>query len=216
MGTVLPSYLLVLLFHFSPIRKTAPLSFVPPRQLSHTAQVPTRHSLGASSNQEDSFVAATAMKKRTIKAVLFDMDGTLLDTETLSDKAVFQTFGDSLPPSVAQTHNHRLPWEIKEPTLGLQGHAWIPLVLQYAHDNWGVAVKKGEESDLPPAPSVYVLCAMAGNLRRGGLLESLSPTHTAFSFFARGKTGLNFGKGGRPHSTVFVPTLKLVLVLPSS
>lgn len=95
--------------------------------------------------------------KRDIKAVLFDMDGALLNTETLSDKAVFRAFGDLLPSQIAKQLGNCLPWGIKEPTLGLQGHKWIPLVLQCAQENWGVAAANGAEESkggLPPAPSV--------------------------------------------------------------
>lgn len=63
------------------------------------------------------------------------MDGTLLDTETLSDWAIIQVFNkDLLPKEVVESK--RIPWEIKLQTLGLQGEGWIPLMLDYARDVW--------------------------------------------------------------------------------
>jgi len=76
------------------------------------------------------------------KAVIFDLDGTLLDTETLSCSAVLDAFGPSLSEStrdrLRREEGYKLPWELKKQTLGLQGHAWIPLVLEYGRQNWGV------------------------------------------------------------------------------
>ena len=58
-----------------------------------------------------------------------------------------------------ETESYKLPWELKKQTLGLQGHAWIPLVLEYGKKHWNVrSVEDGEShstDDLPPpAPSV--------------------------------------------------------------
>ena len=85
-----------------------------------------------------------------IKAVLFDLDGTLLDTESLSDKALLQAFGDSLPNEVLAEPpmaNHGLPWELKQQILGLRGAEWAPLVLRYAKERWGLTEDKS-----PPTP----------------------------------------------------------------
>ena len=100
-----------------------------------------------------------------ISAAIFDLDGTLLDTETLSCTAVLDAFGPSLSEEMRQmlreTENYKLPWELKKQTLGLQGHAWIPLVLEYGKVHWNVRSAEDGEShstdDLPltpPAPSV--------------------------------------------------------------
>lgn len=81
---------------------------------------------------------------RQIKAILFDMDGTLLDTEVMSDKAIILAFGDSIPEEIQNQpplSHWRIPWEAKKPTLGLGGQDWIPPMLEYAKENWGV--KKG-------------------------------------------------------------------------
>ena len=98
-----------------------------------------------------------------ISAIIFDLDGTLLDTETLSCTAVLDAFGPSLSEEMRQmlreTENYKLPWELKKQTLGLQGHAWIPMVLEYGKKHWNVRSAEDGEShsndDLPPpAPSV--------------------------------------------------------------
>jgi beta-phosphoglucomutase-like phosphatase (HAD superfamily) len=85
-----------------------------------------------------------------VKAILFDMDGTLLDTESLSDKAVLLAFGSSLPQEVLQESpmsDYRLPWELKKQILGLRGAEWAPIVLSYAKEHWGVT-----EAMSPPTP----------------------------------------------------------------
>jgi beta-phosphoglucomutase-like phosphatase (HAD superfamily) len=90
-----------------------------------------------------------------IKAILFDLDGTLLDTESLSDKAILEAFGDSLPEHVRAERRRdgdKLPWEIKKQIVGLRAGDWVPMVISYAQENWGVA--KDESSKLPPPPSV--------------------------------------------------------------
>ena len=83
-------------------------------------------------------LTTTMTQRRPVKAILFDMDGTLLDTETLSDKAVLLAFGESLPKEVFNSLNNRLPWDAKKKTLGLRGEAWIPMVLEYGAKHWNV------------------------------------------------------------------------------
>ena len=77
----------------------------------------------------------------TIKAVVFDLDGTLLDTEALSDKANLKNFEGLLPPGVEEEIKQidgRLPWEIKKQILGLRASSWVPLLTNYAQEKWGV------------------------------------------------------------------------------
>jgi HAD superfamily hydrolase (TIGR01509 family) len=62
-----------------------------------------------------------------IKAVLFDLDGTLLDTETLSDQAMLL----ALEPPASALENGAFPLDLKAKTLGLHWTAWAPLVLEY-------------------------------------------------------------------------------------
>lgn len=83
-----------------------------------------------------------SMKK--IKAIIFDMDGTLLDTESLADKAIlkslFSISSDStddlscLPASLRSKHPYtewRLEWELKKQILGLRGKEWSPITLNF-------------------------------------------------------------------------------------
>jgi len=76
------------------------------------------------------FVCLTMTAK--YKAVLFDLDGTLLDTEALSDDALHAVFA---------RHGHvpsqrLLDWPLKQQILGLRGADWAPIVLDYAKEQW--------------------------------------------------------------------------------
>jgi len=78
-------------------------------------------------------------KKAKIRAILWDVDGTLLDTEILSDWALSVQI-----PALAQHCKNlddggRLPWDLKQQILGLRGAEWAPLVLNYVKKEYGVA-----------------------------------------------------------------------------
>lgn len=73
-----------------------------------------------------------------IKAILFDLDGTLLDTETLSDRAMFAAIGRT------SNCNDLLPWQLKKRILGRTGADWGPIVLDYAKNIWNMC-----DSELP-------------------------------------------------------------------
>lgn len=90
---------------------------------------------------------------KPIKAVLFDLDGTLLDTEALSDKAILAVFEHTLPKHLWQQYvseGNRLPWELKKQLLGLRGSEWAPIVISYARDVWKIA-----EEDLPTVAKLW-------------------------------------------------------------
>ncbi|KAL7539955.1 hypothetical protein ACHAXR_009756 [Thalassiosira sp. AJA248-18] len=80
----------------------------------------------------------------TIKAVIFDLDGTLLDTESLSCQAVIESFALTsltIPPEILSSlkaGGSLLPWDLKRKILGLRGSEWVPIVLSYAQEHWGV------------------------------------------------------------------------------
>lgn len=90
--------------------------------------------------------ASQASKKVTIKAVIFDLDGTLLDTESLSCRSVIEAFaltGLNVPPAILASlidGGFLLPWELKRRILGLRGSEWVPIVLGYAQEKWGVSM----------------------------------------------------------------------------
>lgn len=95
------------------------------------------------------------MKHDHIKAILFDLDGTLLDTEALSDKATLKAFGDSIPQQIHDERRQdgdRLPWEIKKQIIGKRGDEWIPMVISYAEENWG-AVTSTTDKNTETCPS---------------------------------------------------------------
>ncbi|KAL7454356.1 hypothetical protein ACHAWC_005997 [Mediolabrus comicus] len=78
-----------------------------------------------------------------IKAAIFDLDGTLLDTESLSCRAVIDSFELTKAPlqphirSNLKQNGDLLPWELKRQILGLRGTEWVPMVLGYAQEKWG-------------------------------------------------------------------------------
>jgi pseudouridine 5'-phosphatase len=81
----------------------------------------------------------------SIEAIIFDLDGTLLDTEVLSDKAIllsFPTLSNTIFQSFAPSY--QIPWELKQQLLGLRGSEWAPIVLEYAHQHWDISIQ-----DLP-------------------------------------------------------------------
>jgi pseudouridine-5'-monophosphatase len=110
----------------------------------------------SSSSEEPS----SSIISNNIKAILFDMDGTLLDTESLADKAILMAlFGGThnnnntisssssssssennddrsfLPESIRSkppVSEWRLPWELKKQILGLRGKEWAPICLKWA------------------------------------------------------------------------------------
>ncbi|GMH48202.1 hypothetical protein TL16_g00236 [Triparma laevis f. inornata] len=95
----------------------------------------------------------TKESKPEIKAILFDIDGTLLDTESLRSQAILKALS---PPSsvLTQISSHRsppdLPWDLKRLLIGLPSYgsptaSWSPIVLRYFKEVIGWSpVKEGK------------------------------------------------------------------------
>jgi HAD superfamily hydrolase (TIGR01509 family) len=96
--------------------------------------------------------------------VLFDLDGTLVDTESLSDHAMLLSLKNCLSDERWEQlcrgrRRPLLPWELKKRILGLRGSEWGPIVLQHAREHWSV-----DESRAPSARELWD--AWEGNLNR--------------------------------------------------
>lgn len=91
-------------------------------------------------------MTTTNTPRPKIQAILFDLDGTLLDTEALSDKAMIAFFraqglmADNVYHDLVQNHDGRLPWLLKKQLLGLRGSDWGPIAIRYAEQHWNVPV----------------------------------------------------------------------------
>ena len=77
------------------------------------------------------------------KGVLFDMDGTLLDTEPLGCKCVYLTLEKHMNEETKlafQKRNYSMEWKLKQQTLGLPDNKWPSIVLDWAmKNNWGIS-----------------------------------------------------------------------------
>jgi len=86
--------------------------------------------------------SSSKMKSLThIEGILFDMDGTLLETESLGCKAVYLTLKNQMSEEARQgfkERNYRMEWELKQQTLGLPDRKWPFIVFDWAQKHWGV------------------------------------------------------------------------------
>lgn len=76
-----------------------------------------------------------------VKGIIFDLDGTLLETEKLGCHAVYAILKDQMSNEAKiafDNRNYLMEWELKKQTLGLPDTAWVPIVLQWARQKWGV------------------------------------------------------------------------------
>mmetsp|Transcript_15910 Transcript_15910/g.44010 ORF Transcript_15910/g.44010 Transcript_15910/m.44010 type:complete len:374 (-) Transcript_15910:678-1799(-) len=125
--------------------------FVPFCGRTRRASLSLSHAKKANSIKHSNSCKMTASiveEKRTsndatsIKAILFDMDGTLLDTETLADKAILMALFGGVPKSCLSTSfgsqpesDWKLPWEVKKQILGLRGKEWAPICLNFGRQH---------------------------------------------------------------------------------
>ena len=73
------------------------------------------------------------------QAILFDMDGTLLDSEVLGCRAVYFVLEHYMTQAAKDSFKHRdllMPWTLKQQTLGLPGPKWAAIVLKWAREKW--------------------------------------------------------------------------------
>jgi len=100
--------------------------------------------MDSEADAENSPVNPSKTNFKKVKAIIFDMDGTLLDTESLADKAILQALfcGDNdcngdlscLPESIRLKQSYskwQLDWELKKQILGLRGKDWSPITLDF-------------------------------------------------------------------------------------
>ena len=119
--------------------------------LDHSSTIPSRDAPHRSADTcgesnrgaTTSTTTTTTAAMKNIRAVLFDLDGTLLDTEALSDRAIIEFFRDRgfLAPEVLDdltSNGFRLPWELKKAMLGLRGSDWGPIAIRYAEKHWNI------------------------------------------------------------------------------
>lgn len=62
------------------------------------------------------------MCSNKISAIIFDLDGTLLDTEEISTQAT--------ELALAPFTNRKIVWEIKQQILGLRSDAWCSILIE--------------------------------------------------------------------------------------
>jgi len=72
-----------------------------------------------------------------VKGVLWDMDGTLLDTEKLSDEAMILAIQDLFENCECPTLDD-FDWPIKKRIIGTRSADWVPII-----ENWVMTLSKG-------------------------------------------------------------------------
>lgn len=110
------------------------------------------------------------------RAVFFDIDGILLDTESIFDQSIFETLG--IDQSVREALDDRLPWDLKEQTMNRQPDEWIPKVLQHAQEHWDLVDSPSLEGILKEQQDAYSKLCYTAKEHKGAyqLVETIAKT----------------------------------------
>jgi pseudouridine-5'-monophosphatase len=95
----------------------------------------------SATNSHERKIMTSVQSLSNFKGILFDMDGTLLETESLGCNAVYYTLKDQMSEEARESfkeRNFRMEWKLKQQTLGLPDRKWPPIVFEWAKKNWGV------------------------------------------------------------------------------
>lgn len=84
----------------------------------------------SSSDVGSNFTPMNQVCESVVHAAIFDLDGTLLDTESISSRSMEMVLRD-------YTDDYHISWELKKAILGLRGSDWTQIVI----DNKGISGK---------------------------------------------------------------------------
>ncbi|GMH62011.1 hypothetical protein TrLO_g8064 [Triparma laevis f. longispina] len=118
-----------------------------------------------------------------LAGVLWDMDGTLLDTETLSDEAMLLAITDvySFSPPAHPPSQVDFTWEIKKSIIGTRSAEWSVTIHNWVSTAFPTAQKKDNET-LPDRWTFHL-----NNLCQGDALQPIDGAIALINFFHENK-----------------------------